>query len=356
MKFSQPNFGAAEIKAVAYALEHGHLATGAMTEKFEEAIKKKYGYPHVVAVNSGTSALYLALLAMDVGPGDEVIVPAYGIMCTVNAIIQTGATPVFCDIDRHTYNIDPVEMQKKITSKIKVVLPVSLFGVPCDVVGIEAHLPKGVKVLEDSIECLGSTRRGKAIGMDVDAATFGFYPNKQITTGQGGVVVTCNALIADRVRRLRQHGYGPGDDLWTPGYGFNMRLPDMNAAFGIVQLQRLEWMQALLRGVKAQLDEFFGMYRMQQKLPGDHATEFIYGIELPLGVNKRDFCRKMEEQGVPVRPYFNALHHEPHVRKYTSKCSVADVVGGKTVALPFHYELTTHEMYQIFAASRKAGL
>lgn len=352
MIFTQPNVSQKEIEYVVKAMQDGHFATGVVTEKFEDMFKEMYGYEHVVAVNSGTSALLLSLLAMGVGRGDEVIVPAYGIMCTVNAIISSGATPVFCDIDRDTYNIDPLSMAGKLTQRTKAVLPVSLFGVPCDMKGLRRNLPEGIKVLEDSIECLGSTRDGVAIGIDADAATFGFYPNKQITTGQGGVVVTQNEELADKIRRLRQHGYGPGDGLHNPGYGFNLRMPDMLAAMGIAQLERLDEMQAALLSAKAKLDTRFSGFRKQVIAANCTATEFIYGIELPRGIDKGYFCARMGALGVPVKPYFNALHRVEFLKKCIggADCPVADKVGRKTVALPFHHELTVKDVDTIYSA------
>lgn len=355
MDFTVPNVGQGEIDAVVDAMKNGHFATGVKVKEFENRFKAMFGYKHVVAVNSGTSALQLALEAMNVGYGDDVLVSAYGIMCTVNAIVTTGARPVFVDIERDSYHMDPVDVFKKVTRQTRACMPTSLFGVPCDLAGIRAALPAKVKIIEDSIECLGSRRNGKAIGMDADAATFGFYPNKQITTGQGGVVVSNDEELITDIRALSQHGYRPGVDLWNPGYGYNMRLPDMLAAMGCVQLDRLSEMQRALCCVKDMLDLHFEQYRRQTMGENDLTTQFVYVIELPLGVNKREFASKMDKQGVPTRPYFNNLAHASSLSpQYRGECPVSMEVGSRTIALPFHHKLTVEDVQLIADAFERS--
>lgn len=349
MKFSQPNITTAEIDAVTKALVDGHLATGTLVRRFEQKFTEMFGYQHVVAVNSGTTALTLALMALGVGRGDEVIVTAYSIMATANAILAVGARPVFCDVERSTYNLDAALLPALITERTKAILPASIFGVPCDVSAIRTRAP-GIPIVEDSIEALGAKRAELFVGQDADIATFGFYPNKQITTCFGGVLFSSNSVLMDRARVLRTLGYGPNGDLWNQGFGGNFQLADPLAAMGIVQLDRFWGMQSRLSEVAALLDGYFGSYRKQKAKPGHTPTHFIYGIELPEGTDKRRFCDDMASSGIPVRPYFNAMHRVAHVAEFYRPCPVADELGGKTVALPFHWDIDVRDAEQIRAA------
>ena len=350
MNFFQPNVGDFEVETVAQAMRQGHLATGKMVEQFEAAFKKKFGYKNAVAVNSGTTALCLSLHAMGVGPGDEVIVTAYSIAATVNCVLAMGATPVFCDVERDTYNMDPVKVQELVTSRTKAIIPASIFGMPCDAAAI-SNASSFVPIVEDSIEALGSTRNGKFIGAEeVLAATFGFYPNKQITTCQGGMIVTNDQQMADKLSRLRQHGYGKFGDLWNQGYGWNVRLPDPLAAMGVAQLARLDWMQEEMNAKAAMLDTYFKPFRKQRVPAGYTATHFVYVIELPPGNDKGQVSAGMQHLGVPTRPYFNALHRSPHVAQWYQECPVADEIGSRTLALPFHHGLTQQDVERIYAA------
>lgn len=356
MQFSKPWITEAEVEAAAQAIRDGHLATEKISHDFEQVMATKFNFKNVVSVNSGTSALYLSLLAYGVGVGDEVLVPAYGIMCTVNAIIATGAKPVFCDVDRWTYNVGINDVLPKINRRTKAIIPVSLFGVPVDVDVIRAELKEEIAIVEDSIEALGSSRNGVYVGSRTnDVATFGFYPNKQITTCQGGIVVTGNDVIADKVRRLTKHGYGMGDGLWSPGFGFNMRLPDPLAAIGIVQLSRFAELQDRLVSVRKMYDYYFSEYRVQRPPPHFKATEFVYVIELPTKVAKRKFCEEMQELGIPVRPYFNALHTSASFDIWGAY-PVSEELGRRTVALPFHFDIDKEDVDLVWDAFQKVAI
>ncbi len=349
MQFSKPSITEYEIEAVSSCIREGHLSTGVKSQEFEETFKTMFGYQYTASVNSGTSALSLALIALGVGQGDEVITSAYGISCTVNAIISTGAKPVFADIDRNTYNIKPECIVEKINNKTKAILPTSLFGVPCDIPAIKkiTSLP----IIEDSIECLGSIRNNEYIGSDVDVAVFGFYPNKQITTCQGGMVVSNNRPdLVDKIRKLSRHGYGNTPTLWNPSYGFNLRLPDPLAAMGIVQLNRMWDIQKTLSNVVDLYDEFFYQYRTQlREWEGTSSTNFIYGIEVPYGLDKRKFEKDMSLLGVPVRPYFNDISKMSHCYSHEIY-PVTQEVSARTVALPFHCEITKEDVYMVAQA------
>lgn len=332
--FFKPNVGAEEARAVYDVVLSGQLATGAANREFEQLFARQFDYKHVVSVNSGTSALLLSLMALGVGPGDEVAVTSYSIMATVNVILMLGATPIFVDVERDTYNMDPGDLKTKLTKRTKAILPASIFGVPCDAEGLN-EASQGIPIVEDAIEAVGSKRNGKFIGSDVTFCTFGFYPNKQMTTAQGGVIVTSDDELADKVQRLRFQGYPEGGpNLWQQGFGMNLRLPDPLAAMGTVQLSRLSEMQDQMGKVVEALDMSLWQYRKQVTPEGFESTHFIYSVEIPEGCDKKGFEERMLSKGVPTRPYFNALTTEPCLSGRTTPCPVAEDIGRRTVALP----------------------
>lgn len=349
MNFFETNITEREANAARDAILEGHLATGVLTAEFEIKLGAKFGYPYVVAVNSGTSALILALYAMGVRAGDEVIVTPYSFVATLNCIKVLGAIPVFCDVYRRSYNLDPQYLPGLITKKTKAILPVSVFGHPCDVAGIKAHAPN-IPILEDAMEALGAQRDGVPVGMDTAAATFGFFPNKQITTGYGGVIVTKDGEMAEQLRALRQHGDAGDANRWSTGFGWNTRLADPLAAIGIVQLERYDEMQAALRAVTAMYDHHFIKRRMQRGNPAHKSVQFVYTIELPSTVSRRNFMLEMGKRGIPIKPYFSPLHTLQHALEHYAPCPVAELLGKATVALPFHYNITPEDAQRVWNA------
>lgn len=354
MNFFEHNITEAEINAVAQAMRTGDLATGKRVEEFENDFKELFGFEHVIAVNSGTSALMAALHGVGVEPDTEVIVTPYTIAATVNAILSCGAWPVFCDIERDTYNMDPHKIANLVTTKTRAILPASIFGVPCNMQEINNIADEfGTYVVEDSIEALGAMRSGRYVGSDTDVATFGFYPNKQITTCQGGIVVCKEKGLAQTIRALRQHGNAAAPDLWDQHYGWNIRMPDPLAAMGRVQLSRLDEMQEKLDDVAHDLDLHFHAMRKQKVRDSDEASHFVYVIELPEHTDKRLFANEMAKKGVPTRPYFTALHRSNYLKPYYSECPVADEVGARTIALPFHHNITFADVQLIAQAYKE---
>lgn len=357
MKHSQPNITPMEAQAAFDAVLTGNLATGKICEQFEDKFKELFGYKYVLAVNSGTSALMLALLAAGIGPGDEVIVSPYTMVASVNVVLNVGATPVFADIDPYTYCITPETVASALTEKTRAVIPVDIFGVPADVKGIKDILPSHVCIIEDTIEALGSTVKGIAVGHEALAGAYGFFPNKQITTGIGGVLFTNDEHIYTEARALSRHGVKTtvsGGDMYSQGYGFNLRMSDVQAAIGLVQLERFDEIQAAMIDVRTRLDQYFRPWRKQRYAPGDYCNDFVYVIQVE-GLDKDKYIKKMAEQGVPVKQYFIPLHKLPHLQGFVrGPLPVAEKVGAETVALPHHFELTDAEMIDIFAAHRTA--
>ena len=239
---SFPDINNDDICAVTAVLRSGQLALGPQAVAFERLVADYAGVKHGIAVNSGTSALHLLVRALGLGPGDEVLVPSFTFAASVNAILYEGATPVFVDIEPETYNLDPSDLARKITPRTKAIMAVDVFGHPADWDAIqavaEAH---NLRVIDDSCEALGAEYKGHRVGSFGDAATFAFYPNKQMTTAEGGMIVTDDDEIARLCRSMRNQGRGEmGAWLEHERLGYNYRLDELSAALGVSHFNRLE--------------------------------------------------------------------------------------------------------------------
>lgn len=357
MDFFKHDVAQLEVEYTSRAIVEGHITTGAYVQKFREALQSKFNLASLAFTNSGTSALHLALLAAGVGPGDEVITTPYVGVWTSNPILMVGATPVYADVDRHTYNLDPSSVAQRLTSKTKAVIPVATFGNPVDVQALRAVLPAEVRIISDDIEALGSRLHGKYVGENpgTDVSVGGFWVSKQVTAGgMGGMVVSEDQDFLDRFTRLTRHGHGLVGNMWDQSFGYNMWLPDPMAAFGLAQVERYDEKQYRLNQVKDMLNWFFTP--SQFAVPGSQASEFIYVIELPEGVDKKAYSDKMAAMGVPTRPYFNNLLEVPHLKQYAPEggCPVATHVSKRTMALPYHHLLKADDVHQIACAHEVA--
>ena len=243
---SRPDITEKEIEAVCLVLRSPNLSLGPKVPEFEQAVTQYAGRKRAVAVNSGTSALYLCMLAENIGPGDEVITTPFTFIATANCILMVGAKPVFVDIDPDNLNINPSKIEEKITKKTKAIMPVEVFGNPANFDKICQIAQKhNLLVIEDSCEALGSSLNGKKAGTFGQVGVFAFYPNKQITTGEGGMIITDDDNVADMCISLRNQGRAKqGGWLAHERLGFNYRLSDINCAIGIMQLSRLEEIKA----------------------------------------------------------------------------------------------------------------
>lgn len=352
---SRPDITEAEIEAVSEVLRTPNLSLGPKLAEFEKAFCQYVGRKYAVAVNSGTSGLFLCLEAMGIVPGDEVITTPFTFIATSNTIMMTGAKPVFVDIDPASLNIDSAKIEKAITSKTKAIMPVEIFGNPagmdkvCDIA--RKH---NLRVVEDSCEGLGSILDGKKVGTFGDICVFAFYPNKQMTTGEGGMILTDDEHLAQMCASLRNQGRGRGAGwLAHQRLGYNYRLCDINCALGIVQLSRIEEFVEKRRAVAR-------MYR--QLLAGDDRIEvpdepkgvrmswFVFVIRLRKGYTKtqRDaLLKKLIERGIQVSNYFPPVHLQPFmVEQFGYKegdFPVTESVCERTIALPFHNNLSAEE-------------
>lgn len=353
---SRPDITQREIDAVCEVLRTPNLSLGPKVPEFERAFADYIGRKHAVAVNSGTSGLFLCMLALEIGQGDEVITTPFTFIASTTSIMMAGAKPVFVDIDPATLNIDPAGIEAKITSKTKAVLPVEIFGNPAGFDRIcEAARKHNLTVIEDSCEALGSTLNGKKAGTFGTISVFGLYPNKQITTGEGGMILTDRDNLADVCVSLRNQGRAQnGGWLDHERLGYNYRLSDINCALGIVQLSRIEEIKAKRRQVAKWYQEMLSRDKrliVPAELPGCEISWFVFVVRLAdsAASGQRDrILQAMRERGIQVNNYFSPVHLQPFmVERFGCKPGdfpIAESISRTTIALPFYNNLTKDQV------------
>lgn len=348
----------ADIEAVVGVLRSGRLALGPWAAEFERRLAAYVGVRHGVAVNSGTSALHLIVRALGLGPGDEVLVPSFTFAASVNAILYEGATPVFVEIEPETYNLCVEDAERKINARTKALMVVDVYGHPAAWDAItrlaRAH---GLKVIDDSCEALGAEYRGRKVGGFGDAAAFAFYPNKQITTGEGGMILTDSDELAALCRSMRNQGRGEmGSWLEHDRLGYNYRLDEMSAALGCSQMGRLEEFLARREAVARAYIERLAhcpWLRTQVVSPHVRMSWFVYVVTLAEGFDRDFVIRELEAGGVPARAYFSPVHLQKYIRERPGSevppLPVTESVAARTLALPFHNDLTPAQLDHVSA-------
>ncbi len=354
-----------DIEAVVDVLRSDRLSLGPRTQAFEQALAEAVGVPHAVAVNSGTSALHLLIRALDIGPGDEVITTPFSFIASTNCILFERATPVFVDIEPDTLCIDVSRVERAITPRTKAILAVDVFGHPARLEELEAIAKaRGLRLIEDSAESLGSSLGGRKCGSFGDAAIFGFYPNKQITTGEGGAVVTRDADLAALCRSMTDQGRGDAGWLHHVRLGYNFRIDEMSAALGWSQLSRLREIVAVRARVAswylerlAAVDEIV----LPKVAPGAEMSWFVFVVRLGERFQRADRDRvlaTLTDAGIGCRGYFEPIHLQPHIRENLGTgpgdFPVTEYVGDRTIALPFYPTMTEAEVERVVLALREA--
>ena len=363
---SRPDVSEADVEAVAAVLRSGRLSLGPVGPQFEAAFAKAVGAKHAVAVSSGTAALHLCLIALGIGPGDEVITTPFSFVASANCILYVGARPIFVDIDEHTLNLDPARLEAAVSERTRAILPVHVFGRPCAMDTIMAIADRhGLVVVEDACEALGARFGGRAVGTFGRAGTFAFYPNKQMTTGEGGMVVTDDDAIAELCRSLRNQGRGGTGWLEHERLGFNYRLSDMQSALGLSQLRRLP---ELLRR-RAQVAQWYrevlaDVEEIILPPPPAETTEmswFVFVVRLAdefTGEDRNRLLQELRSRGIECSNYFPPIHLQPYFREKfgfaPGSFPVTERVAARTVALPFHGGLTRSEVSTVARAVREA--
>ena len=359
---SAPDIDDDDVEAVAAVVRSGRLALGPRCGEFERVVADYVGVRNAVAVSSGTAALHLLVRILGIGAGDEVLVPSFTFAASVNAVMYEGATPVFVDIEAETYNLDPIDLERRITPRTRAIMAVDVFGHPAPWDEIEAVASRhGLLVIDDCCEALGAEYKGRKIGRFGAGGAFAFYPNKQITTGEGGMIVTDDDEIARMAVSLRNQGREGGTWLDHARLGFNYRLDDMSAAIGCTQMARLEQFLAKRAAVAAlYTDRLSGVDGVRTPVvrPEVRMSWFVYVITLDAGIDGAQVIEAMERRGVPARAYFNPIHTQPYVTKSQPPVEgglpVTEAVTGRTIALPFHNNLSAAEVDLVAAALREA--
>jgi len=356
---SRPDITEKEIEAVVAVLRSPDLSLGPKLGQFEQAFCRYIGRKRAVAVNSGTSGLFLSLKAMGIGPGDEVITTPFTFIATSNALLMVGAKPVFVDIDPVTLNMDTSQIESKITENTKAILPVEVFGDPSSMdVACEMAKTHRLAIIEDSCEALGSSLNGKKAGTFGDMSVFAFYPNKQITTGEGGMILTDNDDWADMCLSLRNQGRARGGGwLGHERLGYNFRLSDINCALGIVQLSRIEEIKAKRKQVADWYAEMLADdNRLTVPTEPDNCdmSWFVFVVRLAeaFTMQQRDaVLEKMRDRGIQVSNYFPPVHLQPFmVERFGYKPGdfpVTESIAQRTIALPFYNNLGRDEVAMV---------
>jgi perosamine synthetase len=354
---AQPVLGAEEELAVAEVLRSGQLSLGPRVPAFEEAFAARLGARHASAVSSGTAALHLGLRAVGVEDGDEVVTTPFSFVASANVVIYERARPVFADIDARTLNLDPAAVAAAITPRTRALLPVHIFGYPADVPALEKH---GLAIVEDACEALGARHAdGVTVGGRGHPAAFGFYANKQLTTGEGGMLTLGSAEHKARVDSERNQGRAP-DMGWLDHdrLGFNYRLTDIQAAIGLAQLERLDGMleaRARVAGwYRDALGAIEGLQLPCEDAGGDERGWFVFVVQLPHGCPRDEAITGLRALGVQSKPYLPAIHLMSFYRERfghrPGEFPVCEDVAERSMALPFFPAMTEGQVARVAEA------
>ena len=345
-----------DIAAVTAVLRSGRLSQGPVMHEFEQALAAYLEMSHAVVVNSGTSALQLALRALDIKENDEVILPSFSFMAVTNAILSEKAVPVFADIDPETLNLDPLRLEAALSKKTKAVVMVHSFGIPAPALEIVAFARRhSLAVIEDACEALGSEIDGRKAGTFGDIATLAFYPNKVISTGEGGALITQSDVLAARFRSLRNQGRCPGED-WLQHHepGFSYRLSDIHCALGLQQLSRIEQtlrhLNTLAGRYASQLSSNEHVRCFGTGPGGRRISWFTYPILLGSHLSRQDrdeVWAALRQQGIETGRYFAPSHLQPALRNRSFRCgdlSHTILISERLLCLPMFHGLTEEQI------------
>ncbi|MDD4170484.1 MAG: DegT/DnrJ/EryC1/StrS family aminotransferase [Desulfotomaculaceae bacterium] len=350
---SLPDIGLRERELINEVLDSNTLSIGPKVMLFERMVAEYLGVREAVAVNSGTSGLHLAVRALGIGGGDEVITSPFSFVASSNCILFERARPVFVDIDPLTLNLDPSEIEAKITSKTRAIIPVHVFGRPADMDNIMDIAKKfGLAVIEDACEAIGAQYHGKMVGSAGNAAVFAFYPNKQITTGEGGVIVTNSNSLAGMCRSMRNQGRSDVSSWFNHCHlGYNYRMDELSAALGVAQMERIDEILARREAVAGAYHARLGMLKgvtIPYPEAGNKMSWFVYVIQLAPGINRDYVMKYLHENEVDSRPYFQPIHLQPFYRDTFGYSEGAypntEAAASSTLAIPFFNKLTEQQI------------
>ena len=360
---SAPWLDARDEELVLETLRSGWLSLGPTGPRFEELLAEATGARHCAAVSSGTAGLHLSMRLAGVGPGDEVVTSPFSFVASANCAIYEGATPVFADVDPRTYNLDPAAVEAAITEQTKAIVAVDIFGYPCELDPlIELCDRHAIPLVEDACEALGARYKGRPLGSHGHPTVFAFYPNKQITTGEGGAVTTNDEGEHELLVSLRNQGRLETTSWLLHGrLGYNYRLDDVSAALGIGQLEKLDRILARRAEVAARYTELLADIDVEPPLADDEdhvRSWFVYVVRLPKTTDRDSVARLMQERGVATAPYVPSIHLQPYMRERygfrEGMLPVSEDCSARTLALPFHARLDRDDQEYVVETLRAA--
>lgn len=371
---STPKMGSEELAAVAEVLESGWLTQGPKVAEFERNFAQLHRARHALAITSCTTGLHLVLAALGIGPGDEVIVPAFTWVSTANAVVYCGATPVLADVDSTTFNLDPNDLAKRVTSRTKAVIAVHLFGLCADVDAIRASLPDHVSIIEDCACAAGATHKGRFAGTLGLAGVFSFHPRKSVTTGEGGMITTNDDALASTCDQMRNHGASISEEVRHRGarpyllpefnvLGYNYRMTDLQGAVGVVQLSRLEgFIQERERWANyydVQLAGISWLRAPSRPIDGQHAWQSYVTTVDPTAAprSRNEIMDYLNQLGIATRPGTHAVHMLGYYRDRFG-LKPEDFPGAKfandySMSIPLHNMMTHEDFEYVVAALRQ---
>lgn len=353
---AEPEIGEEELRNVIEAVKSGWISSrGEFIQRFEESFARYIGAKHGIAVSSGTAALHLALAALGIGPGDEVIVPDLTFAATINAVLYVGAKPVIVDVNPDYWCMDPDEVRRAITPRTKAIIPVHLYGHPCDMDPIvEVAEKHGLYIVEDAAEAHGAEYKGKRVGSFGDISCFSFYGNKIITTGEGGMCLTNSSELAKKIRILRDHGMDPAKRYWHNMVGFNYRMTNLQAAIGLAQLSKIDrFIEKKRRIAKIYEEELSSIHGItpHPEMPWAKCVFWLYSILVDsrrLGITRDRIAEELGREGIETRSFFYPLHEMPIYQRYaTSHYYVSSDLSRRGLNLPSSVKLGEEDVIYI---------
>jgi perosamine synthetase len=353
-----------EEELVLEVLRSGRLSLGPWIEQFEERLAERVGAPYAAAVSSGTAGLHMLSHIAGIGAGDEAITSPISFVASANCFILEGATPVFADVDPSSLNMDPAAVEAAITERTRAIVAVDMFGYPCELDELRSIADRhGLALIEDACEALGAEYKGQPLGAHGESAVFGFYPNKQMTTGEGGVVVTHSEDVWRRIVSLRNQGRSYEENAgWFHHVrlGFNYRWTDLQAAIGLAQLEKLDRILELRAAAARRYDELLGGVESVEVPCADDAEHrrswFVYVVKLSRGLDRDRVMAALRREGVATAEYVPCVHLQPYMRERygfgEGMCPVAEDAASRTMALPFFTQIEPEDQERVVEALR----
>ena len=359
---ARPVIGDRERELVDEVLRSRQLSLGPTVTRFERMWAERIGTKHAVACSSGTAGLHCCLHALGLGPGDEVITSSFSFVASANVILYTGATPMFAEVDPLTFNMDPAAVEAAITPRTKAILIVDIFGYPADVPAlVDIAKRHGLGIVEDACQSIDGDLNGRKLGTFGHPAVFGFYANKQLTTAEGGVVLTDDDDLYTLLKSLTNQGRSD-DGAWLvhSRLGFNYRLSDVHAAIGVAQLERLDWMQDARARIadmyQQRMEHVEGVTPMYEG--PQRRSWFVYAPRLDADLDRDAIIGRLEAEGVSAKPYLPCIHLQPYYREAhghgPGELPITEAISASTIALPFFCEMTEEQVDRVCSALETA--